>query len=356
MSPKAVIRPFDMDNPDRDVLSEAANALRQGKLVVFPTETVYGLACDGQNQDAVERLYTVKKRPRDKPIARLLPDDSALMELVPQGAGRRLADFLWPGPLTLVFDVDGQSLGYRVPEPFALRDLILTSGCEVIATSANLAGQEPATSAEAAAAQLGDVVDLILDGGEAKFGESSTVVRVAPAARPEILREGLIAKRVIQEVAARSFVFVCTGNTCRSPMSEIFMKQALADALGIETDQLLEHGYWISSAGLAATPGHPATSNSQIAAMEFGFDLSQHRSQTLASSLLVLSEALFGLSLSHVEVLQQNCPDLAHKIKLLDPGGESISDPYGGDLDEYRACARQIHACVKQRVQEIMAL
>jgi L-threonylcarbamoyladenylate synthase len=169
-------------------IAQAVTALREGRIVVYPTETFYGLAADPFSELAMERLFAVKGRDAAKTVALIAHDHAsafALASAVPTIA-HRLADRFWPGPLTLVLPArnglhdslvgpDG-GVGVRVsPDPIALA-LATGFGHPITATSANLAGQSPATKLASARAAFGDRVSVYLDGGELTAAMPSTVV------------------------------------------------------------------------------------------------------------------------------------------------------------------------------------
>ncbi|HEY8514488.1 MAG TPA: L-threonylcarbamoyladenylate synthase [Candidatus Binatia bacterium] len=195
----------------------ALAALRAGELVVFPTETLYGIGCDALDPRAVARLADVKQRGADKGFA-VLVADPAMLSLVTDEVGddaRRLAAAFWPGPLTILFRarpglpaplvVDGR-IGARVSSHPLARRLTQELGRPIAAPSANPAGREPARDVASARAYFGDAVAAYLDGGTIA-GAPSTLVDPGPPLR--VLREGAIARDAL-EGALRS---AATGGT-----------------------------------------------------------------------------------------------------------------------------------------------
>lgn len=198
-TPSGVLPPTD------DAIREAARLVRDGQLVIIPTETVYGVAALATSPAAMEHLYAAKGRPPAKPVARMLPGADALAAAlgidVPPAA-QHLADAFWPGPLTLVLrGADGLSVGYRVPDhPVALAWLRALGGAVPAVTSANRSGEPAATDAASAWTALRPHVPLALDGGPAREGLGSTVVQIE-AGTLRILREGPIPADRISAVA-----------------------------------------------------------------------------------------------------------------------------------------------------------
>ncbi len=192
-------------------LQQAAIVLRKGGLVAFPTETVYGLGADARNPQAVARIFSAKGRPADHPLIVHLADASQLTEWaqdIPHAAWR-LAEAFWPGPLTLVLPrapgvldaVTGglDTVALRVPDhPLALALLDAFAG-GVAAPSANRYGRVSPTSAEHVREELGDAVDLVLDGGPCSVGIESTIVDVS-STTVRILRPGAITERAMRRV------------------------------------------------------------------------------------------------------------------------------------------------------------
>jgi L-threonylcarbamoyladenylate synthase len=185
-------------------VARAVATLRRGGLVAFPTETVYGLGADASNDAAVAKIYSVKGRPAGHPLIVHVGDSAQLPRWardIPESA-RRLAQRFWPGPLTLVLkrsaEVHGcvtggqDTIGLRVPRhPLAL-ELLRAFGGGIAAPSANKFGRISPTTAEHVRRDLGDEVDLILDGGPCEVGIESTIVDLS-SGRPVLLRPGRIA-------------------------------------------------------------------------------------------------------------------------------------------------------------------
>lgn len=187
----------DPARPDSDVIAYCAKLVRDGGIVAFPTETVYGLAVNLLNKRAVERLYSVKKRSRGKPFTVHIADLRPIRKMGCAISGRsaRLVKKFWPGPLTLILKSrDGKKIGFRMPANRVALDLIAASGVPVIAPSANISGRKPPTDAKAALKDLDGKIDMILDSGPTKVGIESTVVDMT-VNPPVILREGAISSK-----------------------------------------------------------------------------------------------------------------------------------------------------------------
>jgi L-threonylcarbamoyladenylate synthase len=198
-------------------VADAVAVLRRGGLVAFPTETVYGLGCDAENVEALHRLFAVKGRPADHPVIVHLAHPTELAEWgreIPAPA-QALADACWPGPLTLVVRrsdrvpdaVTGgrETVGLRVPDQEVALELLAEFGGGIAAPSANRFGRVSPTRAADVRAELGDDVDLVLDGVPCDVGVESTIVdcSVDP---PAVLRLGGISVEKIESILARPVV------------------------------------------------------------------------------------------------------------------------------------------------------
>lgn len=216
MTTTKVWQAMDGSNPEMlaEQLDEAAALLREGELVAFPTETVYGLGADARNTKAVEAIFKAKGRPSDNPLIVHIADERQLDELVlpyPELAGRLMKQ-LWPGPLTLVLPVRPEAVsplvtaglstvGVRMPDHPAALALIQQSGCPVAAPSANRSGRPSPTLAEHVLEDLGGKISGIVDGGATGVGLESTVIELPDSDTIRILRPGGITAEQLQNAA-----------------------------------------------------------------------------------------------------------------------------------------------------------
>ncbi len=192
----------DPDRPDISAIEEAARAIRDGGLVAFPTETVYGLAANLLNKEAIERLYRVKRRSKNKPFTIHVSDIDMVREMAPDISdfAGRLIDKFWPGPLTIILNSkDGERVGFRMPSNRIALSLIKMCGVPVVAPSANISGNRPPTSADEVLSDLNDGIDIILDGGPTDVGVESTVID-ATASPYKVLRAGALSEGQLREV------------------------------------------------------------------------------------------------------------------------------------------------------------
>ncbi len=199
-------------------ISKAAALLRDGGLVAFPTETVYGLGADATNDAGVAKIFATKQRPQFNPLISHLPDAEAAFRLgVFTNDAKRLADVIWPGPLTIVVErrkdcpisllcsAGLSTVALRVPaHPMAL-ELLKAVDRPLAAPSANRSGRISPTTADHVRASLGDTVDMILDGGSSTVGVESTVVRFTDDG-PYLLRSGGVARETLDNILGRKVV------------------------------------------------------------------------------------------------------------------------------------------------------
>ncbi|MDP3791224.1 MAG: L-threonylcarbamoyladenylate synthase [Candidatus Omnitrophota bacterium] len=193
---KTYVVKINPKSPEKDLIESAAKAVREGKLVAFPTETVYGIAANFLDEKAIESLYSIKGRPKNKPFTVHIADIKMIESLgctVTKEALILISKF-WPGPLTIILKSDGgNTLGFRAPANLVALELIKAAGVPIVAPSANLSGNKPPKSAGEVLKDLDGKIDMLLDSGATDVGIESTVVDLT-VSPPKILREGAVKK------------------------------------------------------------------------------------------------------------------------------------------------------------------
>ena len=215
---ETIIRKVDCDHMDSkasvQAIAQASDILRNGGLVAFPTETVYGLGGDALQAQASGKIYAAKGRPSDNPLIVHIGELQAVSELAQEVSedAKKLMKAFWPGPMTLIFKKKEQvpkettggldTVAIRYPNhPVALA-LIRNSGVYIAAPSANLSGRPSPTKASHVAEDLAGRIDMILDGGSVEIGVESTIIDVSESV-PVILRPGYITKEMAEKVVDR---------------------------------------------------------------------------------------------------------------------------------------------------------
>ncbi len=357
----------------RDVVHRAVQALAEGRLVAFPTETVYGLAASALDESAVSRLVEVKGRELGHPLTLAIRSADQARDYAPDmsSLAQRLARRCWPGPITLVVDNShpeslvrqlppgvqqavspSHTVGLRVPgHPVILHVLRMLAG-PLTLSSANRSGQPDAVNADDAIKAIGEDVALVLDDGPCRFGQPSSVVRVKDNAY-EILRVGVVPERTLRRLSSTMVLLVCTGNTCRSPMGELLCRDMLAKRLGCAIDELEERGVLVMSAGIAAMIGGRASAEAVRTMSEKGLDLTGHETQPLTEPLVRHADVIYTMTRSHREAIVAQWPGAAERVRLLCTDGSDVDDPIGGPVGHYKSCAAQIQAQLKPRLDEL---
>ena len=356
----------------RDVVHRAVEALSAGKIVAIPTETVYGLAASALHPQAVERLFEIKGRDKSSPLAYAVKSLDEALDYVPNmsNLARRVARRSWPGPVTMVLDVDhpdsvihrldpliqnatipAGTVGLRVPAHETTLQIMRLCAGPIVLTSANLSGQPDAIDGQQVNQSVGDQIDLILDDGPTNFGKPSSVVKVNDDGIV-MLREGVVDEETIKKLKSFIALIVCTGNTCRSPMGEGLLRKRLADKLGCSIETLEQQGVSILSAGIAAMPGSPAAAQAVEVMNLLGVDISSHASQPITGRLAQFADVILTMTNGHRQALISHWPTLETRTKTVRRDGADVSDPIGAPVDVYQACAQQIDENLAKWVDE----
>ena len=358
-----VVSIFDVGDYDEQ-LGRAVTLLRDGGVVVLPTETIYGAAGVLGNDKAMTRLKAIRGPAGEgKPFTIHLARREQAMRYIGEvsEAGQRFMKKLWPGPVALQFDVpaprrkevanqldvaqeeiydaDG-TIALRCPDHIVATDLLARADAPVVITAA---GQT--------ATDILDKVDLALDAGPTRFNKPSTMLKVKENGY-DIVRAGVYDERIIERLLLTTILFVCSGNTCRSPMAEALARAALAKKLNVAPDDLEQKGVSVISAGSFAMPGTRAAVPAVEAVKPFGGDLTKHRSRPLSVELIHQADVIFTMSRAHAAAVTALVPSAAEKTMTLDPDGD-IDDPIGGDLTLYQTLAGQMQQLLEKRLETI---
>ena len=208
---KTIIKKTSVDNIDMDTINQAGEIIRQGGLVAFPTETVYGLGADALNEEAAAKIYAAKGRPSDNPLIAHIADLEMLKPLVEEipPVAEKLMDAFWPGPMTLIFNKSNlvpkgttgglDTVAVRYPNHPIAQALIKAAGVSIAAPSANLSGKPSPTLGEHVVDDMDGRIDMIIDGGMVGMGLESTIIDVT-VNPPMILRPGFITYEMVKEI------------------------------------------------------------------------------------------------------------------------------------------------------------
>lgn len=345
---------IDKNNINYSLIKKAAEVISKGGLVAFPTETVYGLAARADNKELVDKLYEIKKRPKDKPFS--IAYDSIdnvvnnCFDVLPP-FGYRIMERFWPGPLTIIYYTpDDRKVGARVPSHNVANQILQQLNFGVCLPSANISGEKESLSAKDVENVFGGNIDLIVDAGDSTYSKASTVVDLTY--KPfKVLREGVIPETEIAKTFIKKRItFVCTGNSCRSPMAQYLLEKYLR-----EIKPYFDDRYEIISTGTSAYPGaKPTPPVVTILGEQENIDIRQHSAQRLDRHTVLSSDLIFTMEDRQSDYILRYEPKTEGRVfnlkKFVSPEKEKdIPDPIGRPMKVYE----EVYDLIKEAVLEL---
>jgi protein-tyrosine phosphatase len=363
----------------RDVVHRAVQALAEGRAVAFPTETDYVVAASARHATAVGQLVgLVAERTGEPRLSLALKSGDEALDWAPRLSplGQRLSRRCWPGPVTIIVDDDHRdSLVHRLPpdvrqqivgsgrlrlrvpgHPMLSDCMRMLAGPVVLAEPGGADDAPPVTADEVVARceAAGAAVSLVIDDGRARYAQPASTIAVDDAGF-RVVRPGIVSEETLRRLSSLMVLFVCTGNTCRSPMAETLFRELVAERFGCRADEIERHGVVVASAGIAAWGGGKASTGALEAMREQGADLSAHESQPLTENLARQADVIWTMTASHRANILAQFPEAGGRVAMLSPDRHDVIDPIGGTLATYRKCADQIREHLVSRLDTLSA-
>ncbi len=366
---------INADNPQLKAIEKAVQVLRAGGLIVFPTDTLYGLGVDALNPTALHKLFLMKQRNSRQPVSIMLNNIDQIEEItgiLPIETYAQLKKLL-PGKFTILMNPakekttlpdiltgpaeNRKKVGFRIPDNKVCRELTKRFGRPITSTSANISGEKNAGTIQEVIAQFGNKPALILDAGPIKSTLGSTVLDFTR--EPVfILREGDIKSDELKEIVPEikfykkknkyQVIFVCSGNINRSPMGKYLLQAA------IEKTRYKDF-VKVDSAGTLDLSSQPAHELTMEAAQEYNLDMDDHVSKPISKKIMDDSELVLCLAVDHQKYLRRRYPEFKKKIVLLKQWqrdtqlmNPSVADPMGHSRKFYEGTFKEIALEVKR--------
>ncbi|MBU4346835.1 MAG: threonylcarbamoyl-AMP synthase [Candidatus Omnitrophica bacterium] len=344
-----VIR-VDPKEPQIEKVKRAARVIREGGLVVIPTETVYGIAANMLDRKAIQRLYTVKQRPQDKPfslhIASKEDVEKYAWDILP--FAWRLMEKFWPGPMTLLLKSrENNKVGVRMPDHKVALAIIKDVDLPLACPSANLSGNPAPSTCQEVLKDLDGLIDLVVDSGKTTLGQDSTVID-ATRIPVQILRQGSLSKDEVEKIVnKRVILFVCAGNSCRSVMAKAILEKKLKERKRDDIEVL--------SAGIMMLDGLGASEQTEKILEREGIDVSMHHSQGVSQKMIKEADIILVMERSQEARILEISPEVKNRLFLLKEFAKirdndlDIADPIGKSAEFYE----QVFGIIKEAVEKV---
>jgi protein-tyrosine phosphatase len=212
--------------------------------------------------------------------------------------------------------------------------------------------EAPAVTAADLLDRVGQAVAMAIDDGRARYAQPASTIEIASGSF-RIVRPGIVSEETLRRLSSLMVLFVCTGNTCRSPMAEALFRRLAAERLGCRPAEIERHGVVVASAGISAWAGTRASAGAIDVMAEMGGDLGGHESQPLTEDLVRQADVILTMTAAHRAAILAQFPEAGGRVTMLSPDRQDVLDPIGGSLDIYRRCARQIHGHLAARLDTL---
>ena len=354
--PMATVLDWRRAEDPRDIVHQAVQGLTEGRVVVLPTDTCYLLIANPFSPSAVGKLQACC----GSKLCILPRSADEVLDFVPNfGRGAmRLAQRVWPGPLVIQHRNGLETSSVRCFPSETISKIIIEEhhlrlwqpGHDILQNLSRLFSRpivgglpgktitEVKQVQEVVGKQQYDDGLLILDAGPIEGIGVPTVVEL-DGSHGKLLEPGVIAMEQLQALSQLLILFVCTGNTCRSPMAAALMNQKIQSRFGRSPESV---PVIATSAGVSAFGGDPASTGARQAIRRFGIQLESHQSSPLQSYLVEQADLILVMGNRHRNYICSNWPEFADKVHLVASDGGEISDPFGGPVEIYSQCAEQL--------------
>lgn len=347
------------DDP-RDVIHMAVQAITEGHLVAVPGDCSYLLIGSGLRPQTLERLADYSRADKaGHGLTLMLRHRNEILDYFPASPTslQRFVSKVWPGPISIELSDSHPSSLFRCVAPEVHQAIRQSNGKLRVSLPSHAIFQQmsrlmvgpliacPALTSDGKLAREASEIDsdihaiVINDGETSEIGLPTLVEFENNLAT--VTREGIVAKEYLKGLTRVTFLFVCTGNTCRSPMAQAMMNQKIQERFA-EHFPKGEIPIVAHSAGVAAYGGDPASNGALQAIQKYSSSLDSHSSCQLSHEMAEQADIILTMGSRHRQVIASQWPDVANKVHMISPHGAEITDPFGGPLEAYEKCAAQL--------------